>query len=288
MACHGPLPGWLHRDKTARKLRAVTFRKEDALIDRPINIPCGKCLGCRIDKAQQWALRCSHEAQCWPSNLFVTLTYDDYNLPHNEHGPTLRPRDFVLFMKRLRKTRPSDTIRFFQCGEYGTTTLRPHHHALLFNLAFPDRQRCRKSGNYHLYRSEELELLWQQGKAEFGEVNYKTAAYVSKYTCKPHITPRGAEPEYQTMSRRPGIGRLWLDKFIADVYPSDQCVTSTGNILKPPRYYDDQLAVSNPATLQRIRAQRFAKLLQLSERENLPRRLSARAIIQRNQLKERT
>ncbi len=47
-------------------------------------------------------------------------------------------------------------------------------------------------------------------------------------------------PEYVTMSRRPGIGSTWFDKFKSDVYPSDE-VVHEGKRYRPPRFYDGKL-----------------------------------------------
>lgn len=67
---------------------------------RPINLPCGQCIGCRIDRSRAWAMRCVHQASMYPDNCFVTLTYAPEYLPYNG---SLVHRDFQLFMKRLRK-----------------------------------------------------------------------------------------------------------------------------------------------------------------------------------------
>lgn len=67
---------------------------------RPINLPCGQCIGCRIDRSRAWAMRCVHQASLYPDNSFVTLTYAPEYLPYNG---SLVHRDFQLFMKRLRK-----------------------------------------------------------------------------------------------------------------------------------------------------------------------------------------
>ena len=127
------------------------------LLDKPVELPCGRCIGCKLERARQWAVRCMHEAALHEANCFVTLTYEDDKLPPDGG---LRPRDFVLFMKRLRK-RYGNGIRFFHCGEYGEKFLRPHHHVLLFNHDWPDKRVCRtsKSGE-SLYSSGELESLW--------------------------------------------------------------------------------------------------------------------------------
>ena len=98
-------------------------------------IPCGKCIGCRLDKAQDWATRSLIEAKQWKNNCFITLTYNDKNLPKNG---SLYKRDMTLFWKNLRyyhkgaesriyKGREEYPIRYFSCGEYGGEKGRPHY-----------------------------------------------------------------------------------------------------------------------------------------------------------------
>lgn len=294
MPCNDPLVAWKSNDKTARGLRAVTFDIKKACIDLPINLPCSKCYGCRNDKAREWALRCSHEAQLHDQNSFLTLTYETE--PKTKSGtPTLRPRDFTLFMKKLRKKR-QQRISFFQAGEYGSLG-RPHHHCLVFNCGFTDMYLWRKEGNHNLYRSEELEKLWKQGHAEIGSVTFESAGYVAGYTMK---DPKDAEntrqhceetnrittrvPEYRTMSKRPAIGKRWITKYIKDVYPTDEVITKNGNKLRPPRYYDQQLEITNPELLQQLKAERRANLT--DEQLNGLRRMAKDKIL-RSQSRER-
>ena len=106
-----------------------------------ISIPCGKCIGCRLDYSRTWADRCMLESQYHKNNWFLTLTYDNDHLPEQRPGSpvhSLQKRDMQLFMKRLRKRFPNDKIRFFGCGEYGSKSCRPHYHLLLFGVPFED------------------------------------------------------------------------------------------------------------------------------------------------------
>ena len=148
----------------------------------------------------------------WDRNCFVTLTYNDEHLPANG---SLNKRDITLFLKRLRK-RYGKGIRYYQCGEYGELLSRPHHHAILFNHDFEDKQLWSVRGGVRLYRSASLEQLWPYGYSTIGDVTFESAAYVARYVVK-KITGeregehyRGKMPEFATMSRRPGIGRGWL------------------------------------------------------------------------------
>lgn len=133
-----------------------------------IQLPCGQCIGCRIDRSRQWANRCMLELQYHDSAYFVTLTYDDFHIPkayypdpetgevHTSY--TLCKRDFQLWMKRLRKKFSDDKIRFFACGEYGGQTKRPHYHAIVFGLHLNDlvKYKTVKEGDsYYTYYKRE-------------------------------------------------------------------------------------------------------------------------------------
>ncbi len=244
MACFAPLDGWRSRERTESGKRAIVFDARTAYRDLPVTLACGKCIGCRLERSRQWAVRCVHEASLWEKNVFATLTYKE--LPP---GGSLRPRDFVLFMKRLRKEReclrcivPCDhgKVRFFHCGEYGAGG-RPHHHVLLFNCSFDDGEVFKKAPSGEvIYRSKELERLWPHGFSSFGNVTFQSAGYVARYSLKKVSVSQlsGREPEYLTMSRRKGIGAAWISKYHADVYPRDELVLSGGKVCRPPRFYD--------------------------------------------------
>lgn len=69
-----------------------------------IQLPCGQCIGCRLARSREWAIRCTHEAFMFDDKCFITLTYDNEHLPYSESGlPTLHREDLTLFLKRLRK-----------------------------------------------------------------------------------------------------------------------------------------------------------------------------------------
>ena len=136
-----------------------------------LQVPCGQCIGCRIDRSRQWANRCMLELQYHDSAYFVTLTYDDLHVPkayypdpdtgEAHQSLTLCKRDFQLWMKRLRKRFSDDKIRFFACGEYGGSTHRPHYHAIVFGLHLDDLVKYKTvqegDGYYTYYNSDSLQ-----------------------------------------------------------------------------------------------------------------------------------
>lgn len=213
-----------------------------------------------------------------PSSSFLTLTYDDENVPSDG---SLDRDAFPGFMKRLRRKFPAGALRYFHCGEYGSENLRPHYHAVLFGTGFEeDRWLWKTSEGSPLYRSPTLESAWKVGFALIGAVTFESAAYVARYCCsrknpkeavwdrvysmwrKPYerLDPHTGElypvePEFATMSNRPGIGESWFRAFSSDVYPSDE-VISRGRAAKPPRYYDKLLEREDNALLVELKRRR--------------------------------
>ncbi|WNK14993.1 MAG: replication initiator protein [Microvirus sp.] len=270
MTCYHPLKGYRSKTLTATGKRGFVVDRKLALLDCPMQIPCGQCIGCRLERSRQWAVRISHEASLYDQNCFITLTYSPEFLPSDG---SLNVRHFQLFLKRLRK-KYGKNIRFFHCGEYGDNLGRPHYHATLLNFDFPDKKLHRKSDRGdHIYRSASLEELWPFGLSEIGAVTFESAAYVARYCLKKktgklaadHYTrldPSSGEifelkPEYTTMSRKPGIGAPWLQKFSTDVYPHDAVVIRGGMKVPPPRYYNKQYEVLYPDKYREIRRKRL-------------------------------
>lgn len=222
-------------------------------VSRALFLPCGQCVGCRLERSRQWAVRCMHESKLYDSNCFVTLTYSSSNL---SSSGSLDYEDYQLFMKRLR-ARFRARIRFYMCGEYGESFGRPHFHSCLFNFDFPDKvYLCKSPAGEKLYRSAILEDLWKYGFSSVGAVTFESAAYVARYCVKQDAQayrPRGLKKfdvldvesgelservaEFNRMSLKPGIGAGWLAKFQSDVYPHGK-VLVRGRECPPPRYYD--------------------------------------------------
>lgn len=266
MACYRPIHGFRKKDG-----KGFTINPAQGSAAFPMSVPCGYCIGCRLERSRQWAVRCVHEAQMHENNCFITLTFSPEALKARG-TQSLRKRDFQLFMKRLRR-RFGKGIRYMHCGEYGEKLGRPHYHACIFGFDFPDKVPWR--GN--LFRSVELERLWPWGYSSIGRVTFESAAYVARYVVKKRYgkdagrfyvkvdadtgLTEQVDPEYATMSRRPAIGRTWIEKYYRDVYPKGY-FTVSGRPSKPPRYYDQRFELMDPATYRRIKARRKRKGVQ--------------------------
>lgn len=215
-------------------------------------VPCGRCIGCRLERSRQWAVRCVLESKSHENNVFLTLTYSDEELVIGFVRPTLYPRHLTLFFKRLRK-RFGDGIRYFACGEYGDKSHRPHYHACVFGLDFDDKILCSTSGGFNLYHSNILDDIWKHGYCTIGEFSFETAAYTARYIMNKHLgddaqyyNTHAIEPEFVRMSRRPGLGSAWYDEFYNDVFPSDIMIVRDGIKQKPPRYFFEKYRLENP------------------------------------------
>lgn len=215
-----------------------------------------------------WATRGSRELYNWDTSLFITLTYDEAHLPHDR---SLSKPEIQAFIKRVKKrfSRPrEDPIRQIYCGEYGTTTRRPHYHCILFNCDFVDRKPHRLSDQGHqIFVSETLTRLWGKGFVEFGFASPATIAYLFKYILKKKTRKEKEQPleiehdgttyevahEFIEPSRNPGIGAsLRGSKSINKGY-----LTVNGVRTKLPKYYLEHLKRENPREHERLSDARY-------------------------------
>lgn len=244
MVCLNPKPvkfSWYTKvdEKTGEvfQTKKLKFRRWDEELNEDTDwIPCGKCEGCRVDKANDNATKAFLEAQNWPQNAFLTLTYDNDHLPKFR---SLSKRDLQLFWKRLRKTLPKNQkIKYLACGEYGPVTLRPHYHAAVFNFWPADAKiyKCNELGD-RLYTSETLNKIWQNGYVILGNLTYQSAAYIARYVYKKAYGAEkqnlklNKEPEFTTCSKRPGLAR----NFFEDPEKWDLLLRNQGVLIPTPK-----------------------------------------------------
>ena len=254
MACYRPLKAWKAQEvnpETGKHL--LTFNPMKALVQgSSLMLACGQCIGCRADKAQAWGIRCRHEAQMHDASCFFTLTYNDENVPADY---SVKLVDWQKFLRRTRKRIGMKGLRFAGGGEYGERGLRPHYHGLFFNYDFADKKFIRTRNGYRVYSSELLGELWPVGSHELGSVTHASAEYCARYALK-KITGKVAddhywrvspvdgaahrvEPEFFTMSRRPGLGSAWFEKYGSDAFPSDFLIVD-GRKVRPPSVLFEQ------------------------------------------------
>nr|UXQ88056.1 MAG: replication initiation protein [Microvirus sp.] len=288
MTCYHPLDAWLRiSGKTSKTILAF----HPAHGGRKTGLPCGKCIGCRLDHSAQWATRLCNEAQMHEASSFITLTFNDENLPHDY---SLDGRTLQLFFKALRNKIYPQKVRFYAAGEYGEKLHRPHYHALIYGYSFPDRRFHQEVRGNIYYTSAELENIWQKGFCVVGDITAESAAYTARYVTKKingdpwhnHYTrmhPHTGElhpikEEFAHMSRKPGIGNSFYKKYFADIFPDDFIVIN-GKKRKVPNYYMALLSKDNPKLYELIKNKRYLAMLENQE-NNTPERLATRETCQ--------
>lgn len=257
--CTSPLRGWLNEHSQVFKVTKSNvlgvqfngnkimsiYNESDLSSDsytNYIDIPCRSCLDCYNQSRREWIARAVAESTQHDSMIFLTLTYNDSNIPEAEfvdddgvfhYHNTLRYRDFQLFMKRLRKRFEDKYIRYMVCGEYGTRTFRPHYHAIIYGIGLQDLGLCiphtKNSKGDTLYINDLLDNLWNLGYVLASEANTSTMAYVAGYVAKKAESKKdkffykvsNIVPPFIKGSNRPGLGAVWFesnkDKY-ADIY----------------------------------------------------------------------
>lgn len=243
-------------------------------------LPCGKCLSCRLDYSRQWAIRCVHEAKMHENNCFVTFTYDEKSLPKDgkldyshfqQFAQKLRDKIFWDYLKKsgvsnywhsltegqkkvFRKEHKNEfnkyRVSYFATGEYGDTTKRPHWHALLFNYRPADqRYKYTSDRGDRVFESEDLKQLWPHGISEFGEVTYDSAAYCARYAAKKLSHGMDGSHPYEPISKKSSlnaIGKTWLESYWPDAFQNGYIVLPDGSTCSIPRYYEKWLKKNQP------------------------------------------
>lgn len=204
-------------------------------------VPCGKCPNCLKRRESGWSYRLCVQDKYSDSSHFITLTYNNDNtvLTKNKFL-TLRKSDVQCFFKRLRKAElkagNKNKISYYLAGEYGSKTLRPHYHALVFNCS-PDR----------------IEAAWCRngnpiGNVHIGKVTPASIGYTLKYMCKPTRIPLFKAddriPEFSLMSKGIGVQYLtpqMINFHLAIVDERMYCPLPSGKRAPMPRYYRDKI-----------------------------------------------
>lgn len=291
MSCYDPLRAW------QKGTAAPVFSCPVGGGYRVLELPCGVCVGCRLQRSRETAIRCMHEASLHEENVFATLTYAPQNLPADLG---LNYRHIQLFLKRLRKAILPELIRFYVCGEYGDRTSRPHYHALLFGLSLPDRRfyKVAKSGD-HLFTSKFLDEQWKLGGCIVGDVSFESAAYCARYIMKKQLgsqttdsreifNPETGEVfkrshEFCRQSLKPGLGSGFFLKYPREMLVRNSVVHDAQEI-PIPKYYLKLLERISPLYVAELKAERR----ELADRhfdDNFPKRLRVKEAVTRAKLK---
>lgn len=283
-----------------------------------LEIPCGKCIGCKLDHANDWATRCWCEMQSWKNNCFITLTYDNEHIPENG---LLNKEDLQNFMKRLRyyhqgieewtnprTKRKENPIRYLACGEYGPNgTRRPHFHILIFNWKPKDMKFYKENhAENRIMISKEITRIWGKGFITVGELTYKSACYVSRYCTKKmfngvknkDLKKAEIQPEFILMSRNGGIGIKYWENYQKLIMKQDGILIKQGDKVKNkriPRYFEKKLQEQNEEKYEKYKTKKMIKgkkaiaktLEKTSLTESEYKRMQERILIERTKILKR-
>lgn len=266
MVCYFPRNAWFKEDGS------FTFNRKQAVnpLAPPMKSSCKQCFGCRRKNACDWATRCVHEQSLHDCSSFITLTYDQQNIPSDR---SLCHRDWQLFMKSFREDNPHVRIRQLMCGEYGEDLGRPHFHGIIFGHDFyADRTPFKRGpGGHMIYNSSSLDRYWKRGWATVSDVCFESAAYVAGYCFKKingdkalthyeRYDPYTGEvfllrPEYNRASKFPPLGIAWLEKFHEEIFVNDDHVVLSGDRhVGIPRAYRDWYKLNYPSAYEAFKA----------------------------------
>lgn len=207
-----------------------------------MELPCGKCLACRLRRSKEWSVRLLHELGYWESACFLTFTYRDEDLPPNA---SLSKAHLQNFFKRLRKLLAVFPIRYYACGEYGDRYGRPHYHVILFGLSETTGQRL-------------AERVWWYGHVDSGTVTGASCRYVAQYIdtklygllAEDVFTSKGRQVPFQLSSQ--GLGLRFANDH-KDRFTKDLHLTVRGIKQGLPRYYQKKLSIDASALAQKSR-----------------------------------
>jgi len=275
LSCFYLRPAWrakLVNPETGK--RSLVFNPRDGFSDMAVDVPCGKCDGCRADRSMAWSIRCYQEASLHARNSFLTLTYDDEHLPEDGkiHKPALQG-----FFRGLRNA--GYVLRYFACGEYGDQTRRPHYHALIFGQDFLSSKNLQLSDD--LYSNPDVNEIWGQGRVVCAPVTMAACCYVAGYVDK----KVGDVDTFSLMSRRPGIGKECITKYFDDVVRTGSVVVEGKELPVPQRYM-----AWMEEELKGVKADRLRKVQERKKERGyfeLDRELRAKEKVQKQRIKNR-
>lgn len=228
-------------------------------------IPCGHCIGCRLNYSKQWAVRMMCELPYHKEAWFLTLTYNDDFIPTTFHDGKVRhplvKKDIQLFLKRFRKRFPPGSVHYYCCGEYGSLTQRPHYHMILFlddplELTTGSRNVLHKVCNGHRYYINDfISSIWYRaghngqpaGFHYLADVSFDTCSYVANYVTKKlngdmSYEQFGLTNVFSLISQKPAIGRRFFEDNETDIYEQYSFLVPGLDKplrVRPPRYWDN-------------------------------------------------
>jgi len=201
--------------------------------DRYIQVSCGKCYACLSNRRRSWLFRLMQENLNSVISLFVTLTYDDFNVLLSGGDSLLRVLYKPHLQNFIKRLRHYEDFTYYAIGEYGTTTQRPHYHLVIFFKSCPasDPLDC---------LTELINNTWPYGFCSVSRASYRRLNYVLHYHTRPKLI--NGLPTFQLFSKALGIHFL-DESMIAYLVKTKKSTIKdfNGNTYVIPRYYRKKL-----------------------------------------------
>lgn len=197
-------------------------------VSRIYEVPCGRCFSCRRARAREWSIRLIHELSVSPDACFVTLTYDEDSCPD-----FVSKSELQKFVKRLRKSLPRQSLKYYAIGDYGDQTARPHYHLILYGLSYSDPRTA-----YFIAKA------WPFGHIDVGTCTDQSISYVTKYlldALQRSDLPKEKKP-FALMSQ--GLGKRYAEMHRYQLNQQVSCMRR-GKKISIPRYYIKKGFVTN-------------------------------------------
>lgn len=185
-----------------------------------ILVPCGRCIDCIERKRADWSFRLLQELKISNKATFLTLTYNDENVPfdirkvYKDDGKDYRghldKKGLQNYFKRVRSEEAA--LRYYAVGEYGTNTNRPHYHAIVYNVdnsILVDKWSTNRNGNREVLGFSSCDTVTE------ASIHYVTGYITSKYGKIDDKTGKSIETFSQSDIRpfalmSKGIGKIYL------------------------------------------------------------------------------
>ncbi|AXL14907.1 replication initiator protein [Microviridae sp.] len=219
----------------------IYVKKNKYLPGVEIPVGCGKCPPCKKRRVDSWVFRLMQEDKVSTYSHFLTLTYDNENVPRTKNKYlTLKKKDPQDFMKRLRKNTGIKGIKYYLAAEYGELNNRPHYHLIIFNVR----------------EESEYDKAWQKGEIHAKPVSGNGIAYTVSYLDKKKGIPLHERDdrteEYSTMSQ--GLGKAYINdqtkRYHSENLERNYITLPGGYRIAIPRYYRDKLFDEQEKTKQ--------------------------------------
>lgn len=263
---------------------AKCFNPRSIKLNRPIertgellmyvNVPCGKCENCIKNRRMQWCFRMEEEMSVSKTAYFVTMTYDEENVPWN-YGQTVLLKTTLdckrLHLKEmgkapikdkyLKKMKLKDTGWKDRSGQGFIKRLRSKHERnrkwtremFYSGLTWEDKMKYylvgeygEKRGRCHMhaiiFNVEEcfIKESWPWGDVQVVKATPETIAYCTKYMDKWKDKKQDwrRPSEYNVQSEELGIGFVKrMMNFYKKNLDINYVVNKQGVRIPMPRYY---------------------------------------------------